>query len=144
MRAGALPTRSSPAAMVEDRKRGQTVASLPEGANEDAGDLLSHHRKMLLEESAIAQEVAQARGYRTVRKKGANHRSHKTSRGFVLSYVGPHVCGDHDDLHRTVHARRVRSVPKAVAGPAPPPIRGFRSAVARCSQTPTTLPTEAS
>ncbi len=32
-------------------------------------DLASHHRAMLLEESAIAPEVVEARGYRTVRKK---------------------------------------------------------------------------
>ncbi len=55
--------------MVDGRKRAQLVTRLQEAANENAGDLLPHHRKMLLEESAIAPEVVEARGYRTIRKK---------------------------------------------------------------------------
>ncbi len=45
------------------------MTSLQAGTNENTGDLLPHHRRMLLEGSAIAPEVVEARGYRTVRKK---------------------------------------------------------------------------
>ncbi len=45
------------------------MTSLPDKANENAADLLPHHRMMLLEGSAIAQEVVEARGYRSVSKK---------------------------------------------------------------------------
>jgi hypothetical protein len=42
-------------------------------------NLAKHHKKMLVEESGIDQEVAEARGYRTIKKnmelKGVGSRS---------------------------------------------------------------------
>ncbi len=76
---------------------------------------------------------------RATRKRSAsrcaNYRSHTTSRDCVLCRRGPRV---RDDLDLTVLARCVRSVPKAVAGPAAPldprllasPPRGRSAAVA--------------
>lgn len=55
--------------MAETRRGRNSPASLPEGADGNDGDLSPDHRATLLEESAIAADVVEARGYRTVYKK---------------------------------------------------------------------------
>jgi hypothetical protein len=80
---------------VEDgKKRGRAETSLPDGPGGANGHLSPAHRKILLEGSAIAPEVVEARGYRTVGTKAELERlgfgrSQRNAPGLLIPIFGP-------------------------------------------------------